>query len=133
LSILDQFGQDLGVSLQMFDDLGNLIGKCEPAKRYEDLRLSRPSWVWACAAQSSSSKAYAEFCTAVGNLPDARKLESWSEAHNLTERVRVCARGYLDSAFRQLKERLDSANVRWSKRAFEDLQELGEEIAVAYG
>ena len=133
LSILDQFGRDLGVSLQMFDDLGNLIGKCEPAKRYEDLRLSRPSWVWACAAKSSSSKAYAEFCNAVGSLPDAHKLESWSEAHNLAERVRVSARGYLDAAFCQLKERLDSANVRWSKRAFEDLRELGEEIAVAYG
>ena len=35
--------------------------------------------------------------------------------------------------FDSLKERLDSANVRWSKRAFEDLRELGEEIAVAYG
>jgi hypothetical protein len=117
----------------MFDDLGNLIGKCEPAKRYEDLRLSRPSWVWACAAKTSSSKAYAEFCTAVASLPDAHKLESWSEAHNLPERVRVYARGYLDSAFRQLKERLDGVNVRWSKRALEDLRELGEEIAVAYG
>jgi len=39
----------------------------------------------------------------------------------------------LDGAFRQLKERLDSANVRWSRRAFEDLRELAEEITVAYG
>jgi hypothetical protein len=35
--------------------------------------------------------------------------------------------------FRQLKERLDGTNVRWSRRAFEDLRELGEEITVAYG
>jgi geranylgeranyl pyrophosphate synthase len=133
LSILDQFGQDLGVSLQMFDDLGNLIGKCEPAKRYEDLSLSRPSWVWACAADSSTARAYEQFCSAVGSLPDAHKLESWSEAHNLAERVRACAHAYLDAAFRQLKERLDSANVRFSRDAFEDLRELGEEITVAYG
>jgi geranylgeranyl pyrophosphate synthase len=33
LSILDDFGRDLGVALQMFDDLGNAIGKCEPSKR----------------------------------------------------------------------------------------------------
>jgi geranylgeranyl pyrophosphate synthase len=132
LSILDDFGRELGISLQMFDDLGNLIGKCEPAKRYEDLRLSRPSWVWACAADGSASKAYEEFRNAVGSLPDAHELESWSEAHNLVERVRARARGYLDAAFRQLKERLDSANVRWSRRAFEDLRELGEEITVAY-
>jgi geranylgeranyl pyrophosphate synthase len=133
LSILDQFGQDLGVSLQMFDDLGNLIGRCEPAKRYEDLRLSRPSWVWACAADSSTFRAYEQFCSAVGSLPDAHDLELWSEAHNLAERVRACAHGYLDAAFRQLKERLDSANVRFSRPAFEDLRELGEEITVAYG
>jgi hypothetical protein len=60
-------------------------------------------------------------------------LELWSEAHNLAERVRACARRYLDAAFRQLKERLDSANVRFSRPAFEDLRELGEEITVAYG
>ena len=133
LSILDQFGQELGVSLQMFDDLGNLIGKCEPAKRHEDLRLSRPSWVWACAADSSTSRAYQEFCNAVASLPDAHQLELWCEAHNLAERVRACARDYLDAAFQQLKERLDSVNVRWSKCAFEDLRELGEEISIAYG
>jgi geranylgeranyl pyrophosphate synthase len=133
LSILDEFGRELGVSLQMFDDLGNLIGKCEPVKRYEDLRLSRPSWVWACAADSSTSRAYRQFCTAVSSLPDAHELDLWSEAHNLAERVRACAHRYLDAAFRQLKERLDNANVRWSKRAFEDLRELGNEITVAYG
>ncbi len=133
LLILDEFGQDLGVSLQMFDDLGNLIGKCEPAKRYEDLKLSRPSWVWACAADSSTSKAYAEFCAAVARLPDGRELELWLEAHNLAERVRACAHSYLDAAFRQLEERLDSARVRWSRGAFDDLRELGEEITVAYG
>jgi geranylgeranyl pyrophosphate synthase len=133
LSILDEFGRELGVSLQMFDDLGNLIGKCEPAKRYEDLRLSRPSWVWACAADNSTSRAYEEFCNAVRSLPDAHELEVWAETHNLVERVRACAHGYLDAVFRQLKERLDGANVRWSRRAFEDLRELGEEITVAYG
>ena len=133
LSILDEFGRELGVSLQMFDHLGNLIGKCEPAKHYEDLRLSRPSWVWACAADNSTSRTYEEFCTAVRSLPDAHELEVWSEAHNLVERVRACVHGYLDAVFRQLKERLDGANVRWSRRAFEDLRELGEEITVAYG
>jgi geranylgeranyl pyrophosphate synthase len=41
LSVLDDFGRDLGVALQMFDDLGNVIGKCEPSKRFEDLILSK--------------------------------------------------------------------------------------------
>ncbi len=133
LSILDQFGQDLGVSLQMFDDLGNLIGKCEPAKRYEDLRLSRPSWVWACAADSSTRE---HTQSSVPQSVVYRMRINWS--HGL--RRITLQNGSVSmpeviwtAAFRQLKERLDSANVHWSKRAFEDLRELGEEIAVAYG
>lgn len=61
LSILEEFGQELGVALQMFDDLGNVIGKCEPFKRYEDLELYRPSWVWACAANSSTPEVFEIF------------------------------------------------------------------------
>ena len=133
LSILDAFGRELGVALQMFDDLGNLIGTCEPAKRYEDLKLRRPSWVWACAANSSTPKAYDQFCTAVGSLPAAHELDLWMDAHSLAERVRASAHHHLDMAFKQLKERLDSDKVQWSRRAFEDLRELGEEITVAYG
>ena len=41
-SLMDEFGRDLGVALQMFDDLGNVLGIREPAKRYEDLVLYRP-------------------------------------------------------------------------------------------
>ena len=68
LSILDDFGRDLGVALQMFDDLGNAIGKCEPSKRYEDLTLARPSWVWACAAANSTPRDYQEFLAAVASI-----------------------------------------------------------------
>jgi geranylgeranyl pyrophosphate synthase len=133
LSILDAFGRELGVALQMFDDLGNLLGKFEPAKRYEDLRLCRPSWVWACAANSSTPKAYEQFCTAVGSLPVAHELESWVQSHDLVERVRASAHQRLDAVFQQLEERLDSEGVQWSRAAFEDLRELGEEITIAYG
>jgi geranylgeranyl pyrophosphate synthase len=133
MSILDEFGRELGVALQMFDDLGNLIGKCEPTKRYEDLKLYRPSWVWACAANSSTPEAYEHFCAAVGSLPAAHELDSWVELHHLADSVRASAHRHLDAAFCHLKERLESENVQWSRRAFEDLRELGEEITVAYG
>jgi hypothetical protein len=57
----------------------------------------------------------------------------WIEKHNLVDRVRASAHRHLDTAFRQLKERLDGENVPWSKSAFDELRELGEEITVAYG
>src|SRR5262245_51128516 len=40
LDVIDDFGVELGVALQMFDDLGDAVGKCQPAKRYEDLLLA---------------------------------------------------------------------------------------------
>ena len=131
LPILDDFGCDLGVALQMFDDLGNVIGKCEPAKRYEDLMLSRPSWVWACAAHCPPDE-YLDFLRAIRRLPDSGALDAWLSAHQVIERARESARSYLDLTFDMLKRRLDGAGARWSSCALDELRELGEEIAVAY-
>jgi geranylgeranyl pyrophosphate synthase len=133
LSILDDFGRDLGVALQMFDDLGNVIGRCEPSKRYEDLILSRPSWVWACAAQIGNSDDYREFVAAAHKLPEAGDLEAWMERHRLIQTTRQSARAHLDRCFENLRYRLRAEGVRWSARAFDELRAVGEEIAVAYG
>jgi geranylgeranyl pyrophosphate synthase len=133
LAVLDDFGRDLGVALQMFDDLGNVIGKCEPSKRYEDLILCRPSWIWACAAQYSSPELYREFVAAVRQLPDTEDLNAWLEKQSLVEKTRASARSHLDRSFDQLKKRLIAERVRWSARAFDELRALGEEIAVVYG
>jgi geranylgeranyl pyrophosphate synthase len=133
LSTLDEFGRDLGVALQMFDDLGNVIGKCEPSKRYEDLILSRPSWVWACAAQRSRPADYRDFVAAARKLPEAGDFQTWMERHCLVQETRQSARAHLDRSFDNLKNRLSAEHVRWSARALDELRALGEEIAVAYG
>jgi geranylgeranyl pyrophosphate synthase len=133
LSILDDFGRDLGAALQMFDDLGNALGRCEPAKRYEDLMLSRPSWVWACAATNSDPGDYQEFLGAVRRLPDGTDLEAWMAEHEIIHQTRQSARKYLEVSFDMLEQRLVAAGARWSRRAFDELRDLGEEIAVAYG
>jgi geranylgeranyl pyrophosphate synthase len=132
LSILDDFGRDLGTALQMHDDLGNATGGCEPSKRYEDFTLARPSWVWACAAANSTRRAYQEFLTAVSRLPDRAGLEGWFSCYDIIERTRQSARNHLDSSFNTLKTRLETAGVDWSHRAFDELRDLGEEIAIAY-
>ena len=133
LLFLDDFGRDLGVALQMFDDLGNVIGKCEPSKRYEDLILSRPSWVWACAAQGSCPGDYQDFVAVVRKLPEPGDLDAWIERHQLVQKTRQSARAHLDRSFDNLQNRLNAERVRWSARAFDELRGLGEEIAVAYG
>jgi geranylgeranyl pyrophosphate synthase len=133
LSILDDFGRDLGVALQMHDDLGNATDGCDPSKRYEDFSLARPSWVWACAAANSTRRAYQEFLTAVSRLPDRSGIEAWFFNYDIIERTRQSARKSLDSSFNTLKTRLEAAGVAWCHRAFEELRDLGEEIAIAYG
>jgi geranylgeranyl pyrophosphate synthase len=132
LPILDDFGREFGVALQMFNDLGNLIGKCEPSKRYEDLKLYRPSWVWACAA-GAAPKHYQQFCTAVASLPDADDLEIWTGEHNLVQQVRATADHHLDAAFRRLEKRLIHNGVPSSPSVFDELRRLGDEITIAYG
>jgi len=68
----------------------------------------------------------------VGSLPDARELESWIDKHRLIERMRENARYQLQSSFDHLKAGLEANRVRWSARGFEEIRDLGEEIAAAY-
>ena len=133
VNVLDDFGVDLGVALQMFDDLGNVIGKCDPLKRFEDLSLSRPSWVWACAAEHSDAQSYESFLGAVACLPDPTLAEKWLHCHGILEAGRASAKENLEQAFRRLERRLAACGVGWSARAFAELRQLGDSIAVAYG
>jgi geranylgeranyl pyrophosphate synthase len=65
VAILARFGRSLGVGLQMLDDLGNLAPGAgeDPAhpggKSHEDLRLGRPTWPWAWAAQAMDEVSFA--------------------------------------------------------------------------
>jgi geranylgeranyl pyrophosphate synthase len=51
---VERFGLALGDALQMLDDLGNLVGAKEPAKRHEDLVCGRATWPWAWFAEVAS-------------------------------------------------------------------------------
>ena len=95
LTALDEFGHGFGISLQMYDDLGNVSGKKEPSKRFEDLASRRPGWVWACAAQNSSEEEFRKFAGAVGNLPDEKQVSNWLEDHALIEKGKRQTKEYL--------------------------------------
>jgi geranylgeranyl pyrophosphate synthase len=62
VAALARFGRGLGRGLQMLDDLGNIAATAEPRtdpKRHEDLRLARPTWPWAWAAESLDEISFA--------------------------------------------------------------------------
>ncbi len=72
-----KIGADIGVSLQMFDDLGNFQLNPQNPKRFEDLYLNRPSWAWAAVAQNSTDSEYVDFLKCVNELPREEHLTHW--------------------------------------------------------
>lgn len=99
-------GRQLGIALQMFDDIGNFTAPREnPAKkRHEDLYNRRPTWVWAVASEYSP-EVFQAFQVAVSDLPNEERLVSWSRAHDFENRLRKGPRELLASLGRSWHER----------------------------
>lgn len=57
---ISEFGCELGVGLQMLDDLGGIVSERLAHKGHEDLKHARPTWPWAWAAQRSAPRDYAQ-------------------------------------------------------------------------
>ncbi|HSI05422.1 MAG TPA: polyprenyl synthetase family protein [Myxococcota bacterium] len=51
IEALGAFGCELGICLQLLDDLANLSSQSDPQKRLEDLRARRITWVWSWLAR----------------------------------------------------------------------------------
>lgn len=110
VATLGRFGRRLGIGLQMLDDLHNLT-VADDAKRHEDLRLGRPTWPWAWAAQDldevrfAALQADARVLTAhvrAGVPTDARTLAEQLAAATAL-RGRRSARVLLDRALADLR------------------------------
>jgi len=57
---LSRFGRELGVGLQMLDDLSGVLNPGRREKALEDLRLGRATWVWAALAEELEAGDYGE-------------------------------------------------------------------------
>jgi len=106
---LERFGMALGVGLQMLDDLGNLAGTQDPTKRYEDIRLGRPTWAWAWLADQLDAERFDAL------RQSARRVaESGQGADALAQRMRdqldggepAIVHAHLESAFDGLQAAL---------------------------
>lgn len=49
---LSALGRDVGIGLQMLDDLSGYLSASRAHKAAEDLRLHRPTWIWAWLAEA---------------------------------------------------------------------------------
>lgn len=127
LKILSRFGSEFGIALQMYDDLGNIKMKYPPdPKRFEDLKLGRPSWVWASASKSLSAAEYAEFNEVVKCLPDSARVDAYFEKVNWVQAAKKQAGDYLDESMRKLLAAYGDSKV------IDEIQLQVEELKRAY-
>ena len=115
LGHLGELGRDLGRALQMLDDLGGLTVPARRAKGLEDLRLGRPTWVWAWAAERAGDAELAALQEEARRVRDgAGDVEALRQ--RLTAAVeelgRTRARAALDRASARLTERFGAAPAR---------------------
>lgn len=131
LAQLDEFGHRLGMGLQMFDDLNNIapMASSDPnyAKRFEDLLLRRPSWVWAFAAKTCSDRDYVTFIEAVGALPEEAPFRGWLAAHDFLPRARVAASAFVDEAYDGFEQAWPA--VERAAAAFDSLREVASRFS----
>lgn len=88
--ILRALGVSLGVSLQKYDDLGNLNCSRPTQKHLEDLALARPSYIWWWSAEQAlkgSPSILQNLIRAVQKLPDLKDLQDWVEASGIFQQA----------------------------------------------
>jgi len=131
IGLLDEFGHGFGMMLQMYDDLGNIKGRVDPSKRWEDLILRRPTFIWAVAAKRYSTPVYDQFVTAVLQLPQDQRLQRWLDQQEFFETAKEEIHHHLEKC----NTKLEAAFIDKPcyKKPLMRLKELGLEISKAYG
>ncbi len=120
-------GRELGVHLQMFDDLGNLKVEKPTPKHLEDLIHQRPSFVWWLVAEHFPDN-LAELSAASKTLPCTLALKQFLSETPVLEQGRQQALKHQQELFNWWR----SERVPHSPAAFEKIRELSERIASAY-
>jgi geranylgeranyl pyrophosphate synthase len=125
---LERWGSQLGLVLQMYDDLGNFFQeKGGPEKQWEDLRNLRPSWIWSIAS-SFSAKDFKTFKCAVAALPDMRLINQWVEDHDFRQACLSRTEPFLRELLEEYEERLESTHPQTLKL----LKNIAEVLENAY-
>lgn len=130
---LANFGMTFGKTLQYCDDIGNVVGRRDPSKRFEDLRLRKPTAVWAMAAARSNDDDYAVFRAAALRVEDdAAPLITWLEERGFVADATVRLNKAMRLAIDTLAEALAPYALEQTEAAITRLRDLTEELIDAY-
>jgi geranylgeranyl pyrophosphate synthase len=109
---LSTFGREVGVALQMFDDLSGIVSPARRAKGMEDLAGSRPTWVWAWLADEVDAHTF--------RMLQRAPLET-IRAH-LTPKIKKRPREQLDRAIGELRAALPNVSIHSLERDVRTLE-----------
>lgn len=133
---LRAIGKCFGVALQRFDDTRNLKnGYINPsnepiARKYEDLFLKRPTWIWQYLSENVDDQTYNRFLSAVGKLPDDSFLRFILGELNLLENAKTKAFENLKNAICTLEA--DKSTNEFSQTAIDELAKFADKLKRAY-
>jgi geranylgeranyl pyrophosphate synthase len=129
LSAICCFGRELGVGLQMLDDLGSLLSDRRADKALEDLTQGRPTWPWAWLASEVDEVTFAALqhqARMVTSGPSALALRD-AMRKSLAGQGRLRVRSHLSRSISELR---DAIGDRPALQSIED--EIGR-LEQSYG
>jgi geranylgeranyl pyrophosphate synthase len=100
--VLERFGTQMGVALQMLDDLGSFVDETRSAKALEDLAGERVNWVWSWAREAVDEVSFRQLLRTLGRREEHPELCARLGAASASvgrERVRAA----LDDALAELR------------------------------
>jgi geranylgeranyl pyrophosphate synthase len=129
LAMLAELGSELGVALQMLDDLTGICIERRRDKGREDLALGRPTWVWAWLAKQSDHLSYLRFRSALDAVHRG-EFEPLLLAEQLAEQVSRSGRSVIRERLRNMLGRVQarfagSPALSELEREFERLEAYG--------
>jgi len=128
--------KELGVALQRFDDLGNLVPTFAGEKCYEDLRAGRLCWPWAYAAWSGQLDKLRSFAS---QLPQDLALQNFLADSNFIASASTRARELWQIAlgeFAQSQAQHSEAtglDIPFRQQMCRELQSLAQKVSCSYG
>lgn len=101
VNALASFGKELGIGLQMLDDLSGIRNEKRCHKGHEDLLNARPTWVWAWLAEDLPQAEY-ETLRAMASEVEQGRLHP----ENLAEQMRYAMNDRRDTVRNSLRDAL---------------------------
>ncbi|XGC81214.1 polyprenyl synthetase family protein [Bdellovibrio bacteriovorus] len=107
LEKLDYWGRKIGLSLQMFDDLGNIHSRKNPVKRCEDLKLHRIGHIFSVCSKAMTPEDFSLFLNLTSQLPQTSdKVEDMLKNFEIEKKALLAAVQFLNETTSKISHEL---------------------------